>query len=195
MPNYQNSKIYSIRSYQTDDVYYGSTTQPLSKRMTDHRASYIYWLKGKTTHITSFEILKYEDAYIELVESHPCKNKEELNVIEASYIRNRPCVNKQIPGRSQKQWCIDNKEKLAKYYAQYRIDNKKNIAKYYAQYRIDNKKKLAKQKAQYRIDNKEKIRAQRGVKTDCPCGGRYIHNNKSTHLKTKKHQKYIASTF
>jgi len=32
--------IYIIRSHQTEDVYYGSTIQPLSKRMASHRSHF-----------------------------------------------------------------------------------------------------------------------------------------------------------
>ena len=41
MPNYQNSKIYTIRC-KTDDslIYVGSTIQPLSKRMVEHRSKH-----------------------------------------------------------------------------------------------------------------------------------------------------------
>jgi len=28
---------------------------------------------------------------------------------------------------------------------------------------------------------------------ECPCGGRYTPNNKSTHMKTKKHQAHVSS--
>ena len=37
--SYKNAKIYKILNTVADDVYIGSTTQPLSKRMVDHRAS------------------------------------------------------------------------------------------------------------------------------------------------------------
>jgi hypothetical protein len=40
------------------------------------------------------------------------------------------------------------------------------------------------------INNKDIINTKRSVQYECPCGGRYIHNNKSQHLKTKKHIKY-----
>ena len=35
--DYKNGKIYCIRNNITDDIYIGSTTQPLSKRMVCHR--------------------------------------------------------------------------------------------------------------------------------------------------------------
>ena len=37
MPNYQNGKIYKIHSYQTDDIYIGSTTNTLSRRFSEHK--------------------------------------------------------------------------------------------------------------------------------------------------------------
>ena len=35
--NYQNGKIYCIRNNIDDDIYVGSTTQSLSRRMSKHR--------------------------------------------------------------------------------------------------------------------------------------------------------------
>ena len=41
MPDYKNSKIYTIRC-KTDEtlIYVGSTTQPLCKRMVEHRSKH-----------------------------------------------------------------------------------------------------------------------------------------------------------
>ena len=36
--DYKNGKIYCIRNTIDDDIYIGSTTQPLSKRMVGHRS-------------------------------------------------------------------------------------------------------------------------------------------------------------
>ena len=37
--DFQNGKIYCVRNNITDDIYIGSTCQPLSKRMSFHRNS------------------------------------------------------------------------------------------------------------------------------------------------------------
>ena len=37
--DYKNGKIYCIRNTIDDDIYVGSTTQPLSERMVKHRCS------------------------------------------------------------------------------------------------------------------------------------------------------------
>ena len=37
MPDYQKGKIYAIKSYQTEMMYIGSTTQTLSQRIAKHK--------------------------------------------------------------------------------------------------------------------------------------------------------------
>src|SRR2546430_243205 len=93
--NYQDGKIYAIRSYQTDSVYYGSTTQTLTERLSLHKSDYKRYLNGNFHFITSFEILKYDDCYIELVEEYPCESKNELEKREGAVIKaNNDAVNK-----------------------------------------------------------------------------------------------------
>lgn len=116
MVNYQNGKIYKIASYQTDDVYYGSTTQPLYSRKAKHK----HGNKNKGKETTAKDILKFDDAYIELVENFPCDNKEELLKRERFYIQSNDCVNKYIPGRTNKEYREDNKEHLKEYIKEWR---------------------------------------------------------------------------
>ena len=91
---YQRGKIYKIISNQTNLVYYGSTIEKiLTNRLSGHRTDYKYWLNGKQTYVTSFEIIKYEDCKIILVESFPCNTKYELTARDQYYIDNNKCVN------------------------------------------------------------------------------------------------------
>ena len=217
MPNYQNGKIYTIRSHQTDKVYVGSTTQALSVRMGGHRADFKSYNKGVGNYVTSFELLKYDDAYIELIELYPCNSKVELDRGEGVYIRQMDCVNKRIAGRTSVEYYQDNKEQIKEYRAEYYQDNKEAFREYYQdnkeklteqqkqyyqdnkekvneynkQYKQDNKEKLKEYYKQYNQKNKEKIAERQYKKFTCPCGGKYTHKNKSIHLHTKKHQKYI----
>ena len=222
MPNYLNGKIYTIRSYKTDEVYVGSTTQPLSVRMSKHRTGYKLFMNGTSNYVSSFEILKFGDAYIELVILNPCNSKTELDAVEGNYIREMDCINKNIPGRTSKQYRIDNKDEIKQYKKQYYIENKDKIneyqskyqSKYYTEnrerlieyqskYNIQNKDRLKKYKKQYQIENKEKIKEsdkQYRIKNKerltekhkCKCGGKYTTNGKSHHLKTKKHKLFIT---
>jgi hypothetical protein len=177
MPNYLNGKIYTIRSYQTDNVYVGSTTQTLADRMKGHRKDFKCYKKGTGNFVSSFEILKYDDAYIELVILNPCNSKTELDAVEGQYIRKMECVNKNIAGRSRKEYRMDNSDRLNEISKQYYLENKESIKE---------------RKSQYYIDNRDKINEYKNQKHTCICGGKYTTGHKSQHLKTKKHQLYIT---
>jgi len=162
MPDYSKGKIYSIRSHQTDDVYIGSTTQSLAMRMAGHRRAYKHSLKPNSTYITSFKIIQFKDAYIELVEKYPCKCREELNKREGEIMREtKRCVNRCIAGRTRKQ------------------------------YRDEHKKQAILRSKRYQEKNKEKIEKRRSQKLICDCGGKFRRDYKPKHERTKLHQKYI----
>lgn len=98
---YKRGKVYIIRSPQTQMVYYGSTISPLSKRFHTHNNDMKHGI-----YCSSHEILKFGDAYIELVENFPCNSKRELNRREGQIQReNRlTCVNLRIAGQTKKEF-------------------------------------------------------------------------------------------
>ena len=142
------AKIYILRSKQTDDVYYGCTTRKLNDRLTNHK----YVFKKQSHYITSFEIVKYDDAYIELVEEFEYKTRKDCDDKEAFYIRNNLCVNKIIPGRTDKEYRPEQKEEIKEIRKKYRDEHKEEIKKYFES-RKEQKKEYDKK---YRIVNKEK---------------------------------------
>lgn len=75
---YANGKIYSIRSPQTNEYYIGSTCLELCKRLYSHRTNYKSFMNGKGNYVSSFELIKLEGHYIELIEIFPCTTKSEL---------------------------------------------------------------------------------------------------------------------
>jgi len=105
MPDYKNGKIYKLWSPQGTDeeVYYGSTCNDLRFRKYGHKRK-----DNKCQSKKLFE--KYDDVRIELIESYPCNNKEELNKKEGEYIRNNKCLNRCIAGRTEQEYYQDNKE-------------------------------------------------------------------------------------
>lgn len=166
--NYQNGKIYCLRSYQTDDVYIGSTCSPLSKRLCGHKSDYKNYINDKGHYRSSYKIIEYDDYYIELIELFPCISKMELHKREGEIIRQTDnCVNKQIAGRSDKEYCEDNKDKIKKY-------------------KEKNKEQIDKKKREWREINKEKIAEQSKIRCE-----KYMGKNKESII--KKNKEYYAN--
>ena len=180
---YKNSSIYCIRSRQTEKIYVGSTTQKLSSRMATHRCDYKRFLKKKIHYLTSFEILKYDDAYIELIEKFPCNDIYELRKQEAFHIKNMNCINRYLPGRTQKQWEEENKDWMIKRGKIYREKNKESIAERGKIYREKNKEKLAERKKKYYEKNKEVLSEKYKIKYTCECGSIGNRRGKKRHEK------------
>jgi len=173
--DYQNGKIYKIWSPSTDKVYIGSTCSTLVKRLYGHRKNKkCYDNNSIACKYTSFEILEYPDARIELVEDFPCNSKAELTAREGYWIRQENSVNKVIPTRSRTEWYQDNRENKLEYAKEYREEHKDKIREYLKQYH--NK-------------NKEKIRARQNEKVQCECGTWIARNYLGTHRKSEKHQR------
>jgi len=79
--NYQNGKIYTIKSNETHKVYFGCTTQKtLSKVLAQLHSNFrlCYEAKIYPYYSSSFAIIHYEDAYIELFQNFPCSSHKEL---------------------------------------------------------------------------------------------------------------------
>ena len=92
---YQHGKIYKVVDTGYNLCYYGSTVQPLSKRLCDHKMS--YRCRGKIRSCTIYKIFDeygVDNCKIELVELYPCNSKEELQRKEGEFIKNNECVNR-----------------------------------------------------------------------------------------------------
>ena len=106
MNKYIHSKIYKISSPQTDKIYIGSTCKELYERLSKHKNHYRDYLNGKQKYITSYEIIKFSDCIIELIEKVNCDNKKDLLIREGYYIRlyKNNVVNKYIAGRTRNEY-------------------------------------------------------------------------------------------
>jgi hypothetical protein len=152
---YARGKIYKIVDYTNDNIYIGSTIEPiLAQRLAKHIRSYKSYLNGKQHFLTSFKILENDNYDIQLIENYPCDSKDELHQREGYYIKTIDCVNKNIPNRNYKQYYEDNKDKIK----QYRKDNKDKIKKFQKQYREDNKDKTKQYQKKYYENNKDKMK-------------------------------------
>lgn len=204
---YKNGKVYKIIDNTNGNIYIGSTCKTLSQRLAQHRCSYKRYLEGKGNNIKSFDILKNEDYNIILLEK--CENissKEELLSRERHYIDNLECVNKNIPGRTQKEYYEANKNDILEYYKKYRetnIDDIKEHRKLYYQtnkdeiqqlnkkYREENKEELKQYHKKYYNDNKEQINhTRKNMKVFCEkCKCEIRKDDMKRHEKTQKHIK------
>ena len=115
--DYNLTKIYSIEpiiNHPPEHIYYGSTTYKyLSSRMSIHRSDYRNWLESNKNFISVFNLFKtygLDNCRINLIENYPCDNINEKASREGYYIRSNPCINKNIPGRTKKEY-----QKLPKY--------------------------------------------------------------------------------
>ena len=117
--DYKNGKIYCVRNNITDDIYVGSTTQPLSKRMAKHRQDSRREIKMHRPFYLIVNELGIENFYIELIEECPCESLEQLRKLEGHYIRKMGTLNQQIAGRTCKEWLEQNKEKVKEYFKEY----------------------------------------------------------------------------
>lgn len=136
--------IYAIKSHLTTDLYIGSTSKNINLRYSVHKSHYKQFLKdplNSPINCRSFEILKYDDHYIELLETVSYNDKKELNIREGYHIIQNieNIVNKQITGRTrqeterasdQRPQRIQYKKKYMKEYEK-RPDRKKYLKEYY----------------------------------------------------------------
>lgn len=147
-------------------------------RMAGHRTA-----SKKKNNSTSEQLFEGGNPVIVLVENFPCNSKEELHKRERFYIENNSCVNKIIPGRTNKEWREANAEKIKKHKKEYNQENKEKILEYTRRYRIDH----AEQLKQYKIDNASKINKRNAKKITCECGAIVSYSSLTKHKKNKKH--------
>ena len=190
MPDYKNGKIYKIWSPMGKEIYIGSTIQSLYARKSQHK------ICMKCSSKILFE--KYDDVRIELIEYFPCNNKEELDKKEGFYIRNNDCINKNIAGRTEKEYYEDNKEKIKEYLQDNKEKIKEQKKEYYEdnkdkikEYRDNNKEKKKEYMKEYYEDNKEKIKENNQKKITCVCGRTISFQEKTRHERSKIHQNFI----
>ncbi len=176
MVNYQNGKIYKIECNQTGKIYVGSTTKKtLAMRLAHHKCIYKKYLEcNDNQYVSSFKVLENNNYNIILLESCPCKNRDELLARERYYIESIDCINMKKPLRTKAEYYQDNKDDLLEKQKLYATNHKDDKKEYDIKYRAIKKDKLQ-------------------TKNICECGGSYTTLHKTTHEKTKKHLNYIAN--
>ena len=143
------------------EYYIGSTCRRLNQRWVNHKSDYKSYQKGSSHYLTSFKVMKYEDAYIQLIEEFPCENKQQLHKREGYHILNtKNCVNRFVAGRTREEFYQENKEKI-----------------------------LNERRKRYRNQNERKRREQKFCK--CGGSYRNIEHDTIRHLRSNMHQIYL----
>lgn len=142
MSNYSEGKIYAIKSYQCDDVYIGSTYQSLCRRFSDHKRHYDRYINDDSSscYVTSYEILQFDDAFIELIEEYPCENRNQLHKKEGEWItKTLNCVNKYMPSITMEEYKEKSRLQKIEYNKTEKGKEARRTAKHNRYYRIKNK--------------------------------------------------------
>jgi len=195
---YHTSKIYRISSPQCDKFYIGSTTRTIKARLSGHKAKYKRYIeKGNERYLTSFEIVKFDDCIIELIKDVKCENRKELEKVEGECIKEHHdrILNKNIAGRTLKEYRETHKNEIK----EYRETHKNEIKDRMKEYRETHKNEIKDRTKEYRETHKEKNKEYRETNKDklrekfnCDCGGKYRFDNKAQHKKSKKHIDFIS---
>ena len=143
--DYANGKIYKIVCNITGEVYIGSSTQPLAKRLSLH--------KNKKNPCRSKQIIDRGDYVIVLIEAFPCANKSELFQRERYHFDLIPNINRQRPFVTEDERIELHKACLEAYYE---TNNELILTKKKA-YNETNKEVISTQKKAHYEANKDAI--------------------------------------
>jgi len=181
MSDYSKGKIYKIVCHETEEVYYGSTVQTLSKRLSQHREY--------NKSCSSRQIIDRGNYSIELVKDFPCNSKKELLREEGIFIRNNECINRCIAGRTKQEYFNDNKDRRTVYFKEYRLKNIDRI-KEYDKFRCvrDAEIKNQRSKESY-IRRSEHLHE----KVTCDCGAVVSRNCLARHKKRQIHKDLLQN--
>jgi len=176
MPDYKKGKIYCIINEDLKNVYYGSTTQTLTKRFNQHKINSISCKRPST----SKECFKTENVKILLLQDFSCENKYALFNRERFYIEKNmffdyKIVNKCIPNRTGKEYYLDNKDLICA----------KRMIKYY---KHQNREK-ERASLYYQTHKEERLLS----KTCAICGGTTNRHHQARHNKSNKHKKALLN--
>ena len=193
MPDYSKGKIYKVLNTIDDEIYVGSTVETLGLRMAKHRSM----MKTKP----HFKLYKHmleldvDNVYIEQLENYPCNDVLELWAQEGHYIREIGTLNKQIAGRTKKDYREEHKEEIQQYYKdnielikQYYEDHKESIKEQQKHYYEDNKERIVQRIKHYYEDNNKHI----NERLTCNiCGCQVCRRSMTRHQKSQKCKSFV----
>ena len=199
--DYSKTHFYKIVCKNTDitDCYVGHTTDFTRRKSYHNVVCNDKNNKNHNTYVYQFirENGGWDNWDVISIKVVGCENNLEARKIERECIeelkptlnQNKPFVEAQETKERVKQWHKDNLEYRQEMDREYRVKHKSHIKDIKKQY-YENNKQLWKQ---YYVDNKQKIGERGQQRFKCECGGRFTHNHRPAHLKTKKHIDFMHS--
>ena len=195
--------VYKISFKDCDEFYIGSTVNLMNRKIKHKYSCYNSKVKKYNYKLYQFirEHYEWKDVIFEILEEYETVlDKLELRKLEQKYINElKPTLNHRKAYQSKE----ERKEQIIKSTKKYR--EKKETQERIKKYREENREKIKEQKKIYREENKEELKEKKRIyreenkaklneKIKCECGGKYIHNCRARHLKSTKHQDYLANS-
>ena len=184
MPLYENSVIYKLvhkNDQDNENIYVGSTTNFRGRKL-QHKKS-TYNPNEEKYNRPQYKYIRENGGWDEwemiAIETYPCESKRELEIRERFHIETlKSKLNKNIPTRTQKEYCEDNKELISEKRKKYRQNIHTEI--------LERKKK-------YGQDNRDKISEKQKEIITCECGLTSVRSSIARHRNSDKHKKKMEA--
>ena len=194
-------KIYIIKNNINDNIYIGSTTKDnLKHRLYQHILSSIDENKsgnhGKL--IRAMREICDENFTIELIESIECNNLSELRHKEGYWIRyyeswvDEKGYNTRVEGRTKKEYYNDTKEHTISRVKNYCENNKGKVADYKKQHYEEHKEHIQNYKKEWYLNRKDTHNLKAKERITCECGANICRGALQRHIQTEKHKKAMT---
>ena len=188
---YQSGKVYCLRNSVNDDVYVGSTIQDLARRLSKHFSD-ARRHPGNQRITSLISELGADKFSIELLESYPCESVQQLRRKEGEWVRRQGTLNTMLPGRTRAEYYTEHRDaltqKMREYYSEHREERSQKSFERRETHREEDRHSSRK----YYHQNREAIREKKNSLVDCLCGSRHTVGGNVQHLKSAKHQAYLA---
>ncbi len=203
--DYSKTIIYKIQHKEIDELLYVGSTTDFTRRKAQHKRI-CNNVNGRTYNSKIYKMIRdngnFDMFNIIVIKDFPCNNKQEALAEEDRCMREmksnmntiRAYVSREEKIEQQKQYRLENKDRIKEEQKQYRLKNKDELREKKKQYRLENRDKVNEMKKRYRLENRDKINERRKQKITCECGCVLTKRVIERHRLTKKHQDFVNTT-
>ena len=187
---YQDGKIYKILNSESDDIYVGSTTQKLSKRMANHRAKV---KSGRVLKLYEKMLEIGEEKFqIEFIEEYPCQNSEQLLKREGEWMREIGTLNENVAGRTKQEYADENRDIKTQKAKEYCQENKEQILRRQREHYEENKDRINERHKKYSEEHKEERKAYPSSQKEVKAKYNKEYYNANKEQSCHKHKEWVA---